>query len=155
MTLRHTYKSLSEFQELLILDPTATAALSQTLRSTSTCNTHPARAREGREVWWVPWVAQVWYDGSGRDFRFLEVQGDVGRRRQEREDGTRTLGLRNTASVERHLQMDYMIQCSRDSYSHLCPNQRNYWRIKHFQKHTAVGSRCECDVLLKSALLHN
>lgn len=45
---------------------------------------------------------------------------------RERDHRTRTLGLRNTASVQHHLQMDDMINnvliFMRDSYSHLCPN---------------------------------
>lgn len=49
MTLRHTYKSLSEFHELLILDLKATAALSQTLRDPLPHATHTLREQEKEE----------------------------------------------------------------------------------------------------------
>lgn len=96
----------------------------------------------------VPGVAGVWNDGSSRNFLFLEVQGEVVGHRQDRDHRARTLGSRNAASVQHHLQMEDMINnvliFMRDSYNHLCPKIQSHqeqmwtWYTPQITPFTAV-----------------
>ncbi len=95
----------------------------------------------------VPGVAGVWEDGSRRNVMFPEVQGEVVGHRQVREHRARTLGSRNAASVQHHLQMEDRINniliFMRDS-STICVQNTELSgadvNVVHSSKHTVYYS---------------